>query len=126
MRTVYARVQLGYYYYYQDLGSSEMRGRNDVGQSKRPIVLLCLMVVCLCLLFLYFSGSNRQAGSVALEYGTKFSRSLGWGSDAADGDDASEESIFGTGDANDVKLRSFPVSSESVISCFFSIVFERV
>jgi hypothetical protein len=67
--------------------------------------------VCLCLLFLYFSGSNRQAGSVALEYGTKFSRSLGWGSEA-DGSDGSEESIFGTGDANDVKLRSFPVCDD--------------
>ena len=98
-----------------------MRGRNDGGQSKRPVMLFCAMVVCLCLLFLYFSGSKGQAGSAALEYGTKFSRSLGWGSDA-DSDDGSEESIFGTGDANDVKLRSFPVSSESVISCL-SIVY---
>ncbi|KAG8088724.1 hypothetical protein GUJ93_ZPchr0010g10664 [Zizania palustris] len=87
-----------------------MRGRNDGGQSKRPLVLLCVMVMCLCLLFLYFSGSN-QAGSAALEYGTKFSRSLGWGSSDGDNDD-SEESIFGSGDADDVKLKSFPVCDE--------------
>lgn len=97
-----------------------MRGRNDGGQSKRPVVLFCVMVVCLCLLFLYFSGSNGQAGSAALEYGTKFSRSLGWGSDG-DGDDGSEESIFGTGDANDVKLKSFPVSSEPATSCLLTV-----
>ena len=88
-----------------------MRGRNDGGQSKKPVVLFCIMVVCLCLLFLYFSGSNGQAGSAALEYGTKFSRSLGWGSDG-DGDDGSDESIFGTGDVNDVKLKSFPVCDD--------------
>ncbi|KAK1694803.1 hypothetical protein QYE76_011500 [Lolium multiflorum] len=89
-----------------------MRGRNDGGQSKRPIVLLCVMVACLCLLFLYFSGSNGgQAGSAALEYGTKFTRSLGWGSDA-DGDDGLDESIFGTGDASDVKLKSFPACDD--------------
>jgi len=85
---------------------SEMRGRNDAGQSKRPIVLCCMMIVCLCLLFLYFSGSNGQAKSTAFEYGTKFSRTLGWGSD--DGEDGSEESIFGTGDADDIKPKSFP------------------
>lgn len=82
-----------------------MKGRNDSGHSKRPVVLCCVMIVCLCLLFLYFSGSNGQAGSTAFEYGTKFSRSLGWGSD-----DGSEESIFGTGDADDVKPKSFLVS----------------
>ena len=60
---------------------SEMRGRNDSGHSKRPVVLCCVMIVCLCLLFLYFSGSNGQAGTTAFEYGTKFSRSLGWGSE---------------------------------------------
>jgi hypothetical protein len=90
-----------------------MRGRNDGGQSKRPIVLFCVMVACLCLLFLYFSGSNGgQARSAALEYGTKFTRSLGWGSDA-DGDDGLDESIFGTGEASDVKLKSFPVSVQN-------------
>ncbi|KAM0858768.1 hypothetical protein ACQ4PT_047622 [Festuca glaucescens] len=88
-----------------------MRGRNDGGQSKRPIVLFWAMVVCLCFLFLYFSGSNGHTRSAAIEYGTKFSRSLGWGSDA-DGDDGPEESIFGTGDANDVKPRSFPVCDD--------------
>ncbi|KAM0870213.1 hypothetical protein ACQ4PT_040158 [Festuca glaucescens] len=88
-----------------------MRGRNDGGQSKRPIVLFWAMVVCLCFLFLYFSGSNGHTRSAAIEYGTKFSRSLGWGSDA-DGDDGLEESIFGTGDANDVKPRSFPVCDD--------------
>jgi hypothetical protein len=103
-------------------GYSEMRGRNDGGQSKRPIVLFWAMVVCLCFLFLYFSGSNGHTRSAAIEYGTKFSRSLGWGSDA-DGDDGLDESIFGTGDANDVKPRSFPVSSESVISCFFNSIY---
>lgn len=91
-----------------------MRGRNDGGQSKRPIVLCCMMIVSLCLLFLYFSGSNGHAGSAAFEYGTKFSRSLGWGSDE-DGDDGTEESIFGTGDADDVKPKSFPVSFRRVI-----------
>lgn len=89
---------------------SEMRGRNDAGQSKRPIVLCCMMIVCLCLLFLYFSGSNGQAKSTAFEYGTKFSRTLGWGSD--DGEDGSEESIFGTGDADDIKPKSFPVCDD--------------
>ena len=96
-----------------------MRGRNDSGHSKRPVVLCCVMIVCLCLLFLYFSGSKGQAGTTAFEYGTKFSRSLGWGSD--DGDDGSEESIFGTGDADDVKPKSFPVSSQQVISPFFFV-----
>lgn len=95
---------------------SKMRGRNDSGHSKRPVVLCCVMIVCLCLLFLYFSGSNGQAGTTAFEYGTKFSRSLGWGSD--DGEDGSEESIFGTGDADDVKPKSFPVSSQQVFSPF--------
>jgi hypothetical protein len=97
-----------------------MRGRNDGGQSKRPIVLFWAMVVSLCFLFLYFSGSNGQTRSAAIEYGTKFSRSLGWGSDT-DGDDGPEESIFGTGDANDVKSRSFPVSSESLITCLLIV-----
>jgi len=95
---------------------SEMRGRNDAGQSKRPIVLCCMMIVCLCLLLLYFSGSNGQAKSTAFEYGTKFSRTLGWGSD--DGEDGSEESIFGTGDADDIKPKSFPVSFQLVINHF--------
>jgi hypothetical protein len=94
-----------------------MRGRNDGGQSNRPIVLCCMMIVCLCLLFLYFSGSNGKAGSAAFEYGTKFSRSLGWGSDG-DGDDGSEESIFGTGDADDVKLKNFPVSFHQMIDLY--------
>jgi hypothetical protein len=92
-----------------------MRGRNDGGQSKRPIVLSCTMIVCLCLLFLYFSGSNGKAGSAAFEYGTRFSRSLGWGSD---GDDGSEESIFGTGDADDIKPKTFPVSFQQMINLY--------
>nr|CAB3477217.1 unnamed protein product [Digitaria exilis] len=87
-----------------------MRGRNDAAQSKRAIVLCCMMNVCLCLLFLYFSGSKGQAGSTAFEYGTKFSRTLGWGSD--DGEDGSEESIFGTGDPDHVKPKSFPVCDD--------------
>nr|CAB3494421.1 unnamed protein product [Digitaria exilis] len=53
---------------------------------------------------------QHRAGSTAFEYGTKFSRTLGWGSD--DGEDGSEESIFGTGDADDIKPKNFPVCDD--------------
>jgi hypothetical protein len=82
-------------------------GRLDGAQSKRGVTLLCTMIACLFFLFVYFGsffGSKGQSG--ALEYGTKFSRSLGWGTDD-DGDSTkSDESIF----ENAVRLNSFPVS----------------
>lgn len=81
-------------------------GRNDGSQSKRGVTLLCTMIAGLFFLFMYFGpffGSKGQSG--ALEYGTKFSRHLGWGSDD-DGDNTkSDESIF----ENAVRVKSFPV-----------------
>jgi SAM-dependent methyltransferase len=84
-------------------------GRTDGPQSKRGVTLLCAMIACLVFLFMYFGfffGPKGQSG--ALEYGTKFSRSLGWGTDDDGESTKSDESIF----ENVVRIKSFPVCDD--------------
>ncbi|KAG1353946.1 putative methyltransferase PMT8 [Cocos nucifera] len=86
-----------------------MRGRSDGGQNRHLVTSLCVMVVFLGLLFLYygsFFGPGKQHNGTTLESVSKL-RSFGWGND---NDGGNSESIFGQegGDDNFV-LKSFPV-----------------
>ncbi|KAJ3682347.1 hypothetical protein LUZ60_014920 [Juncus effusus] len=87
-----------------------MRGnRTDGSQGKKGVVFLCVMLGCLVFLFMYFGTSFGSDGqNSALEYGTKFSRSLGWGSDDESDGARSDESIF----ENSVRIKSFPVCDD--------------
>jgi len=91
------------------------RGRADGGQKDHLVTTLCIMVACLALLFLYygsFFGSKTQHDNAKLDYGSKFSRSLGWSHDENDEVDKSEESALGTEDGDgSIIPRSFPVSA---------------
>lgn len=91
-----------------------MRGR-DGGQKKHLVPSLCLIVLFLGFIVLYygsFFGPRGQHANSALEYGSRISRSIGW----SNGDNGevgkSEESIFGQEDGEDGLIpKSFPVSA---------------
>ncbi|KAJ0966499.1 hypothetical protein J5N97_023416 [Dioscorea zingiberensis] len=93
-----------------------MRGRGDGGQKKHLVPIVCGGAVILVLLFLYCGslfGSGGQHASTALEYGSRFSKTLGWSNDDSAEDGKSEESIFGVDDgADSVLLKSFPVCDD--------------
>lgn len=88
-----------------------MRGRADGGQKKHLVPSICVILLVSGILFFYYGGHQGHHASVALDYGTKFSRSLGWGSND-DGDVAkTDESAFGQEDGDEnIIPKSFPVS----------------
>lgn len=90
-----------------------MRGRAEVGQKKHLVPSICVILLILGFLFIYFGGHRGQHASVALDYGTKFSRSLGWGSND-DGDATkTDDSAFGQEDRDEnVTPKSFPVCDD--------------
>ncbi|XP_039116784.1 probable methyltransferase PMT3 [Dioscorea cayenensis subsp. rotundata] len=93
-----------------------MRGRGDGGQKRHLVPLICGGAVVLVFLFLYcgsFFGSGGQHANTALEYGSRFSKSLGWSSDENAEDGKSDESIFGSeGGADSALPKSFPVCDD--------------
>ncbi|KAJ6817064.1 putative methyltransferase PMT3 [Iris pallida] len=91
------------------------RGRADGGQKNHLVTTLCVMVVCLGLLFLYygsFFGPRTQAANSALEYGSKFSRSLVWGSEDNGESGKAEESVLGEEGDDNIIAKSFPVCDD--------------
>lgn len=90
-----------------------MRGRSDGGQNRHLVTSLCVMVVFLGLLFLYygsFFGPGKQHTGTTLESVSKL-RSFGWGGDDDGGNSKSDESILGQeGGDDNFMLKSFPVS----------------
>ncbi|KAM0941881.1 putative S-adenosyl-L-methionine-dependent methyltransferase [Dioscorea sansibarensis] len=93
-----------------------MRGRGDGGQKRHLVPLVCGGAVVLVFLFLYcgsFFGSGGRHANTALEYGSRFSKSLGWSSDENADDGKSDESIFGLEDGADSAVpKSFPVCDD--------------
>ncbi|KAL0918434.1 hypothetical protein M5K25_010443 [Dendrobium thyrsiflorum] len=90
-----------------------MRGRVDGGQKKHLVPSICVILLILGFLFIYFGGHRGHHTSTALDYGTKFSRSLGWGSN--DGGDATktDESASGQEDGDEhITPKSFPVCDD--------------
>ena len=91
-----------------------MRGRADGGQKKHLVPPWCLMALILGFLFLYygsFFGSRGQHTSSALEYGSRFSRSIGWSNDDSGEVGKSDESIIELDDGDGSLVpKSFPVS----------------
>ncbi|KAG0447857.1 hypothetical protein HPP92_028114 [Vanilla planifolia] len=90
-----------------------MRGRVDGSQKKFLVPSICVILLLLGFLFVYFGGYGGQHAS-SLDYGTKFSRSLGWGS-SDDGDATkTDDSSLGQEDVEDkiITLKSFPVCDD--------------
>lgn len=92
-----------------------MRGRSDGVQKKRVITSLCIVAIFLGFLYVYYGsifGSQRR-GSLALEYGSRSLRKLGYLGGDEDADGKQESSIkFGLDDGDDdIIAKSFPVSS---------------
>lgn len=92
-----------------------LRGRPDGGQKNNLVTILCVMVACLTLLFLYygsFFGSETDKRS-GVEHGSKLSRSLGWGHVDNGETSKTEESVFGLADGDGVIMpKSFPVCDD--------------
>lgn len=92
-----------------------MRGR-DGGQKKHLVPSLCLIVLFLGFIVLYygsFFGPRGQHANSALEYGSRISRSIGWSNSDNGEVGKSEESIFGQEDGEDGLIpKSFPVCDD--------------
>ncbi|ERN18783.1 probable methyltransferase PMT3 [Amborella trichopoda] len=90
-----------------------MRGRTDGVQKKRLVTSLCVMILCLVFLFLYygsFFGSNRGK---ALEYGRKFASTyLGGDGDDKDADLSADRESSREDVDNDISPKSFPVCDD--------------
>lgn len=90
-----------------------MRGRADGGQKKNLVPWICAGVLFIVFLFLYYGSFFDPRGehaSSAFEYGSRFSRSLGFSSDD-DGDIVqSNDPVFGE-EGDGVRLKSIPVST---------------
>ncbi|XP_072971077.1 probable methyltransferase PMT3 isoform X1 [Typha angustifolia] len=93
-----------------------MRGRGDGGSKKHLIPTLCLMVLFVGVLVLFYGslfGSRGQQGSAALEYGSRFSKSFGWGADENGEVGRSDESVFSQEAGGDnVIVKGFPVCDD--------------
>ncbi|ONK79604.1 uncharacterized protein A4U43_C01F8060 [Asparagus officinalis] len=91
-----------------------MRGRADGGQKKNLVPWICAAVLFIVFLFVYYGSffdPQGQHASTALEYGSRFSRSLGFNIDD-DGEVAqTNESIFGE-EGDSVALKSIPVCDD--------------
>lgn len=90
-----------------------MRGRADGGQKKHLVPSICVILVILGFLFIYYGGHRGQHASAALDYGTKFSKSLGWGSNDDEDATKSDDSTFGQEDRfENLSPKSFPVCDD--------------
>lgn len=91
----------------------KMRGR-DGGQKKHLVPSLCVVVLFIGFLVLYygsFFGPRGQHANTALEYGSRISRSFGWSSIDNREVGESKESILGQEGGEDGLIpKSFPVS----------------
>lgn len=99
-----------------------MRGRGDGGQRRSLVPWICAAALFIVFLFLYYSSffdPHGQHASSALEYGSRFSRSLGFGNDDEGEVAQSNEFIFGE-EGDDTILKSIPVSITlvSTSSCY--------
>jgi len=89
-----------------------MRGRADGGERKNLVPWICAGVLFIVFLFLYYGSFFDPRGehaNSALEYGSRFSRSLGFSSEDDGEVSQSNESIFAE-EGDDTVLKSIPVS----------------
>ncbi|PKA60596.1 putative methyltransferase PMT8 [Apostasia shenzhenica] len=90
-----------------------MRGRADGGQKKHLVPAICAALLILGFLFFYYGGSQSQHGSSAMDYGSKFSRSLGWGGNNDLDATKTDDSTAGQEDGDDnISPKSFPVCDD--------------
>ncbi|OAY67412.1 putative methyltransferase PMT1 [Ananas comosus] len=93
-----------------------MRSRGDGGQKSHLVPYLCILLFVLVFLFLYggsFFGSHGQHTISAIEYGSRFSKSIGWGNEENGEVGKSEESFYGQEDGGDnFTLKTLPVCDD--------------
>lgn len=91
-----------------------MRGRPDAAQKKRLVASLCVLVVVLCFLFVYYgSFFGFGQGTTSMEYGKawkKLGSSYLGGDDDSDFSGRQDDSVFKLDDGDDVtRPKSYPV-----------------